>query len=85
MRSAAGVKNNNLVFATIVTLKITNGTEHSVFLWHPAVASFPGTNGAGEFGVDKCMSAFRAAERKKFLTNPSDYSWLFPIKVGTAL
>jgi len=31
------------------------------------------------------MSAFRAAERKEFVTNPSDYCWLFPIKISTAL
>jgi hypothetical protein len=85
MRSATGVKNNNIVFAIIVTLKIANGTEHSVFLWYPAVASFSGTNRVGEFGVDKFMSAFRAAEIKKFVTNPNDYCRLFPIKTGTAL
>jgi len=85
MRSAAGVKNNNLLFATIVTLKIANGTEHSVVLWHPPVASFSGTNGVGELGVEKCMSALRAAERKQFLTNPSDYCWLFPIKISAAM
>jgi len=85
MRSAAGVKNNNLVFATIVTLKIANGTEHSVVLCHPPVASFSGTNRVGEFGVEKCMSAFRATERKKFLTNPSDCCWLSPIKIGTTM
>ena len=39
MRSAFRVKNDNVVFAKIVTLKITNGTKHSVFLWHSAVAS----------------------------------------------
>ena len=73
------------MFAIIVTLKIANGTEHSVLLWYPAVASFSGTNGVGDFGVEKFMSAFRAAEIKKFVTNPSDYRRLVPIKIGTAL
>ena len=85
MRSTAGVKNNNLVFSTIVTLKITNSTEHSVFLGRPAVASFSSANGVGEFGAKKFMSAFRAAEIKRFVTNPNDYCRLFPIKTGTAL
>jgi hypothetical protein len=85
MRSAYRVKNDNFVAAKIVTLKIANGTKHSVFLWHPAVASFSSANGIRELGVEKCMAAFCAAERKKFVTNPSDYCWLFPIKIGTAL
>ena len=73
------------MFAIIVTLKIADGAKHSVSLWYPAVASFSGTNGVGGFGVEKFMSAFRAAEIKKFVTNPSDYCRLFPIKIGTAL
>jgi len=85
MLSAYRVKNDNVVFAIIVTLKIANGTKHSVFLWHSAGASFSSTNGIREFWVEKCMSTFRAAERKKLVTNPSDYCWLFPIKGGTAL
>ena len=35
--------------------------------------------------VEKCMSTVRAAEREKSVTNPSDYYWLFPIKISTAL
>jgi hypothetical protein len=85
MFSAYRVKNDNVVFAIIVTLKIANGTKHSVCLWHPAVASFSSTNAIREFWVEKCVSAFRAAERKKFVTNPSDYCWIFPIKIGTAM
>ena len=85
MRSACRVKNDNAVFAIIVTLKIANGTKHSVFLWHSAVASFSNANGVGAFGVEKCMSTFRTAEIKKFVTNPSDYCRLFPIRIGTAL
>jgi hypothetical protein len=73
------------MFAIIVTLKIANGAKHSVSPWYPAVASFSSANGVGEFGVEKFMSAFRTAERKKFVTNPSDYCRLFPIKIGTAL
>jgi hypothetical protein len=85
MLSASRVKNDNLMFAIIVTLKIANGAEHSVSLWYPAVASFSSANGVGEFGVDKFMSAFRAAEIKKFVTNPSNYRRLVQIKIGTAL
>ena len=73
------------MFAIIVTLKIADGAKHSVSLWYPAVASFSGTNGVGGFGVEKFMSAFRAAERKRFVTNPRYYSWLVPIKIGTTL
>lgn len=73
------------MFATIVTLKIADGAKHSVLLWHPAAASFSSANGVGEFGVEKFMSAFRAAEIKQFVTNPSNYRRLVPIKTGTAL
>jgi hypothetical protein len=31
------------------------------------------------------MSAFRAAEGKKPVTNPDDNCWPVPIKIGTAL
>ena len=31
------------------------------------------------------MSTVCAAERVQFITNPSDYCWLFPSKISTAL
>lgn len=77
--------NTDIRFAYGISYLVANGTEHAVFLWHPAVTSFSRANGVGEFGVEKYMSAFRAAERKEFVTNPSDYCWLFPIKISTAL
>jgi hypothetical protein len=66
MRSAFRVKNDNVVFAKIVTLKIANGTKHSVFLWHSAVASFSSAFGIRDFRVEKFMPAFCATERIDF-------------------
>ncbi len=85
MRSAFRVKNDNLVFATIVTLKIANGTEHSVSLRYPAVASFSGANRIREFWVEKFMPAFWVAERIEFFIYPGHHGWFVPVKMVTAL
>ena len=85
MRFASRVKNDNVLFATIVTLKIANGTEHSVSLRYPAVASFSGANRIREFWVEKFMPAFWVAERIEFFIYPGHHGWFVPMKLVIAL
>ena len=85
MRFASRVKNDNVLFAKIVTLKIANGTEHSVSLRYPAVASFSGANRIREFWVEKFMPAFWVAERIEFFIYPGHHGWFVPMKLVTAL
>jgi hypothetical protein len=85
MRSAFRVKNDNVVFAKIVTLKIANGTEHSVSLRYTAVASLSSAYGIREFRVEKFMPAFCATERIEFSAYTVSCHWLVPMKMVTAL
>ena len=85
MRFASRVKNDNVLFAKIVTLKIATGAEHSVSLWHSAVASFSSAKGIREFRVEKFISALCAAERIEFLAYPGDHGWFVPTKYFSTL
>jgi len=74
-----------VVFAKIVTLKIANGTEHSVSLRYTAVASLSSAYGIREFRVEKFMPAFCATERIEFSAYTVSCHWLVPMKLVTAL
>jgi hypothetical protein len=59
----------------MVSLLMAIRTEHSVALWHPVVAAFPGANTIGELSEPVKVSTLNSAEQIHLVTTTDCYNF----------